>query len=470
MSVDLKDLLHELKKELKPTDEEIAKGLKTYEFLRELIYDKLRLDVDFKVSLEGSFAKGTALKGDLDLDVFILIDKEDLNKSWIEEHVIKKIYPELKKYGAYIKYASHPYITLKLNGIDVDIVPAYWAKTPAEAKTAVDRTPFHTQFINSKLSDDLRDEVRLLKKFFKGVGVYGAEIKVEGFSGYLTELLTIKYGSFLNVLKAMSQWVEGQVVVVEGTYNIEVLRKLFPNAPLIVPDPVDPYRNVASAVSRRSLTIAVLASHKFLEKPSKIFFQPPRIKLSIDHVTEVLNKTDREIVYLIYEFRPDLSPDIMWGELKKISRRLLNTLKINNFNVIDVGLWSDEKTHAVIAFDIDVSSVEHAYIVRVGPSKLCSGSINFLNKYVSRDSTKALWISYDGVIKALIRKKYTDPKDLLMSLDREHYLESKDLRLTMISKDVNEVLNVLNYCEDFIEWLSAFVIKTPPWMTLSVST
>ncbi|PUA32872.1 MAG: CCA tRNA nucleotidyltransferase [Zestosphaera tikiterensis] len=469
MGVDLKDLLDELRKELRPTDEEVARGLETYEFLKDLIHSKLRLDVDFKVSLEGSFAKGTALKGDLDLDVFILIDKEDLSKEWIEENVIRRLYPDLKKYEAHIKYAAHPYITLRVNNIDVDVVPAYWAKTPAEAKTAVDRTPFHTRFVNSRLTSELRDEVRLLKKFFKGIGVYGAEIKVEGFSGYLTELLTIKYGDFLSVLKAMTQWVEGQVVVVEGTHNVEILRKLFLNAPLIVPDPVDPYRNVASAVSRRSLTIAVLASHRFLEKPSKIFFKPPRMKLSVDRINDILNGTNREVMCLIYEFKPDLSPDIMWGELKKISRKLLNALKMNNFNIIDVGLWSDEKSHAVITFDVDLSSVRQAYVVRVGPSKLCNGSINFLSKYVSRESTKALWISYDGVIKALTRKRYTDPKDFLMSLDKERYLESKDLRLVMISKDLNEVLNALSFREDFIEWVSVFVVKTPAWMMLNTN-
>jgi tRNA nucleotidyltransferase (CCA-adding enzyme) len=37
----------------------------------------------------------------------------------------------------------------------------------------------------------------------KGTGVYGAEAKVEGFSGYLTELLVINYGSFPKALEAV---------------------------------------------------------------------------------------------------------------------------------------------------------------------------------------------------------------------------------------------------------------------------
>ena len=42
----------------------------------------------------------------------------------------------------------------------------------------------------------------------KGVGVYGAEIRVGGFSGYLCELLTLSFGSFTDILKAVSDWKE----------------------------------------------------------------------------------------------------------------------------------------------------------------------------------------------------------------------------------------------------------------------
>jgi tRNA adenylyltransferase (EC 2.7.7.25) len=52
----------------------------------------------------------------------------------------------------------------------------------------------------SNLHREQKDEVRLLKKFMKGIGVYGAEIKVKGFSGYVAELLVYFYDSFRNVL------------------------------------------------------------------------------------------------------------------------------------------------------------------------------------------------------------------------------------------------------------------------------
>ena len=50
--------------------------------------------------------------------------------------------------------------------------------------------------MSQKLSDSLKGEVRILKKFFLHIGVYGAEIAKEGFSGYVSEVLISYFGSF----------------------------------------------------------------------------------------------------------------------------------------------------------------------------------------------------------------------------------------------------------------------------------
>jgi len=87
----------------------------------------------------------------------------------------------------------------------VDIVPCYDAKS-GEWQSATDRTPYHTNYIRARLDKQLRGDVRLLKKFMQGIGVYGAEIKVGGFSGYLCELLIMKYGSFEATLHAFAKY------------------------------------------------------------------------------------------------------------------------------------------------------------------------------------------------------------------------------------------------------------------------
>ena len=92
-------------------------------------------------------------------------------------------------------------------------------------------------------------EVRLLKKFMQGIGVYGAEIKVGGFSGYLCELLIMKYGSFAETVEAFANYNKRVIIDIENYYadRQNELSLLFPE-PLVIVDPVDKGRNVASAV------------------------------------------------------------------------------------------------------------------------------------------------------------------------------------------------------------------------------
>ena len=42
---------------------------------------------------------------------------------------------------------------------------------------------------------------RFFKEFLKAIGAYGANSAIGGFSGYLVEILCIKYGGFLNLVK-----------------------------------------------------------------------------------------------------------------------------------------------------------------------------------------------------------------------------------------------------------------------------
>ncbi|MFN3267964.1 MAG: hypothetical protein ACK416_01760, partial [Zestosphaera sp.] len=83
LSEDLHKLLEDVKKELRPTEEEVRRGSELFEKIKELVESSLNISYDFTVSLEGSFAKGTSIRGDIDLDVFILVRKEDLSNEWI---------------------------------------------------------------------------------------------------------------------------------------------------------------------------------------------------------------------------------------------------------------------------------------------------------------------------------------------------------------------------------------------------
>ena len=126
----------------------------------------------------------------------------------------------------------------------------------------------------------MKKPVILLKKFLKGVGVYGAEIKVGGFSGYLCELLIIHYGSFLNLLKSVVNWRWRRkriVIDIEKSYEKKGVdpTQVF-DSPLIVIDPIDDRRNVASALREDRLSEFIAAAKAFLRNPSEHFFFPPK--------------------------------------------------------------------------------------------------------------------------------------------------------------------------------------------------
>jgi tRNA nucleotidyltransferase (CCA-adding enzyme) len=220
---------------------------------KRVITEAKRGDSKASVEVGGSVAKDTWLSGEADIDVFILFP-ESINKRILGEIGLQIAKEAMKEFPCRERFAEHPYLETYIDGIRVNIVPCYKVNK-GEWKSAADRSPFHTEYVKMKLSqEDVRDEIRLLKRFTKGVGVYGAEIKVGGFSGYLCELLVLGYQSFIRTLNKISKWKLRQLVDIEKLYEgkpHEALRYF--DAPLIVIDPVDENRNVAAAVSKEKL-------------------------------------------------------------------------------------------------------------------------------------------------------------------------------------------------------------------------
>lgn len=192
--------------EIKPRDEDYELVTNTYRSIERILDTGLRDFVNpnnYEISLQGSVAKDTFLRGETDLDVFVLFNPSKISLNWIKESFVDVVGSILDNNGIpwTTRYATHPYIVAYVNNLEVNIVPAYKVSKASEIITAVDRTPFHTEYILKKLRRDQRDEVRILKYFLKKNHLYGAEIKVQGFSGYLTELLVVAYGTFIDVLE-----------------------------------------------------------------------------------------------------------------------------------------------------------------------------------------------------------------------------------------------------------------------------
>jgi tRNA nucleotidyltransferase (CCA-adding enzyme) len=129
----------------------------------------------------GSVARNTWVRGDRDLDVFMLFDP-GLSREALETDGLALARSIAGSFTErfHEKYAEHPYINATIDDVDVDIVPCYNVDSAERIQSAVDRTPFHTRYITSRING-LVDDVLLLKQFTKAGGIYGSDQMTEGF-------------------------------------------------------------------------------------------------------------------------------------------------------------------------------------------------------------------------------------------------------------------------------------------------
>jgi len=456
---------------IKPKPEEYELVYSVYEAIKEKMEKGFEeIGVEAEASLEGSVSHDTWLSGDRDLDIFILFPKH-IDVETIRTRLFNRIVELSRELGEVeLRYAEHPYVRLRVGEVYADIVPAYKLDSVEEIRFAVDRTPFHTKYVKSRLSQELRDHVRLLKKFMKSIGVYGAEIKTRGFSGYVVELLIIKYGGFYEALENISMWKLPIAVntIDEGEEFDKILKKLkkkYPDSIIYIPDPVDPYRNTTANVSPKCLTTLVIASNCYLRKPSTQYFFPETTQLSVSELIDVIN--GRCIVYIKLESGEDLPPDTIWGEAWRICDRLVKLLNVNDYNVIDYSVWSDEKKKVSIAVEVE-ECFKKPYRKYVGPDLSSWNRLyDFMMKHVKRGSFGP-WIDQRGGLNALGVRKYQDIIKLLTERSWEYVVAPhfKGLKPVVSIVDQAVLSSIVDSGE--YDWLTSFILKRPYWIDLCI--
>ncbi len=326
-------------KRIKPTKKEQARDLEQADRIISSIRSKVPKHIE--VALMGSVAKGTNLKGNRDFDIFILFPR---NYTHHEMSSLGLHYAKLAAHKHELAYAEHPYLKAWIGGQRVDIVPSFKIDKIEEKASSVDRSQLHTVYVNGKITDKQRDEVRLLKKFMQTLGVYGAELRVEGFSGYLCELLILHYGSLEKLMRSACSY-HRPVLDLANTGNQDV-GKLF-DSPMVVTDPVDPRRNVAAVVSATSLYRFVLACRQFLSSPATQFFFKEKEVHSKKKLSVLISSRKTASLAILFP-APHLVEDILWPQLKKTTLSLVNVLSQNDFEVFGYYYWSNSKECVIL--------------------------------------------------------------------------------------------------------------------------
>lgn len=275
----------------------------------------------------GSIARNTWVKGDRDLDVFMLFSP-DLPREALEAEGLALARSIARTFTDTFceKYAEHPYINATIDSIDVDLVPCYNVASAAHIQSAVDRTPFHTRYITDKIHD-LVDDVLLLKRFAKAGGIYGSDQMTEGFSGYLCELLVLHYGGFTQLLHAASAW--GPHLKIDIAHHAA---KEF-DEPLIVIDPVDPRRNVAAAVSMDRMAEFIELARGYLDAPSEAFFTLPKEMPVSEEELAALLASRGTALYAVTFATPPFIEEVVVPQLKRSTGAVSDLLTRSGFVV-----------------------------------------------------------------------------------------------------------------------------------------
>jgi tRNA nucleotidyltransferase (CCA-adding enzyme) len=294
------------------------------------------LPVDADTVQVGSSARSTWLAGDRDIDLFVrfptALDREELERYGLE--IGHAVLPD-----GHEEYAEHPYVKGEYEGFDVDLVPCYDVDSATEIRSAVDRTPFHDAYLQARFTPELAEDARLLKRFMKGVGVYGSDLRTEGFSGYLVELLILEHGGFVPLVEAAAEWhppVRFDLRGDGGPAEVppEVAEAADFDDPLVFIDPTDPDRNVAAVLSAANLARFQHYCRALLADPREsLFFPEPRDPIDADGVREHLDRRGSHAVAVAFE-TPDLVEDQLYPQLQRSLSGVVGELDRRGFDVL----------------------------------------------------------------------------------------------------------------------------------------
>jgi tRNA nucleotidyltransferase (CCA-adding enzyme) len=471
MSLTLEAVCAEVSKKVTPSDEERKCILDLAERLKDRVMEATAdAGIKARVRVEGSVAKDTWLSEEPDIDIFVCvpttIPREEFGTRCLK--IARKATEGFKQVE---RFAEHPYLESKVDDTIVNIVPCYQVEQ-GEWISATDRTPFHTDYIKARLNEDVCTEIRLLKQFMKGVGVYGAEIKIGGFSGYLCELLVLNCDSFVQVLESFADWKGRRIIDYEGFYKgkEEDLETTF-EEPLVVVDPIDKGRNVAAAVRQERLNEFVVAAREFLENPDHRFFYPPEIAaLSSQELVNVLETRGSKIIFVNFG-KVDAVPDVLWGQLYKSQRSLHKMLQRHDFTIIRDSVWSDEEGLNVFIFEIEERSLPLVRRHWGPPIRKREDCERFLQKHSGAPHTISGPRVERGRWVVEIKREYKDVVDLLTEKLRDggRHIGVADLVAQAISKGfrvvVNEEISELYSSNDeFARYLTEYLKGKPRWL------
>ena len=456
-------ILKKVLKQIKPTPADHRRLQKVVETLLERVKKaSTELKVQAKPMLVGSAARNTSLRTERDIDIFILFP-EGLSRAELERQglAIARAVAGSKGKEA---YAEHPYVKMDFEGFDVDLVPCYDIPKPSEIRSAVDRSPHHQHYVIKHLTPKLAEEVLLAKQFMSGVGCYGAELKVHGFSGYLCELLVLYHGSFKSLVESACGWKSGMVIDPERVYpDPSEARRLFEGQPLIVVDPVDASRNVGAAVSMQNFATFVRACQDFVKKPEiRFFFPKPVRRLSTQQIRAILKRRGTALFCTVFT-PPDVVPDVLYPQLRKAERTLAGQLGRAGFGVVRSDVWSDSRAFILLelaAAELPLTKSHIGPPISIEVGDFIKTHLKSMRKFAGP------FVDAEGRIVFELKRERPSAREVLELALKEHATLGRHVGEAIAKGHrIYEGEEILKLCrdEEIREFVSEYLTRCLPW-------
>lgn len=222
-------------------------------------------------------------------------------------------------------------------------------------------------------------------------------------------------------------------------------------------DPVDPARNVASALSADNLGTFIAAARAYLVEQKLEFYFPNPVE-ELKH-KDIINKIKARGAFLMLRMPvPDLIDDILYPQLRKFEKNVCLFLESGDFKVMDSASMVLEDS-MVILLEMETHELPVAALHRGPPTWVAENSESFLSKWrTSPDALSAPFIK-EGCWLVFVKRKQTSAKVHLSTglsdIDAGKDLNSLKDRVTVTDKIINDATSRLVF--------STYLDRRMPW-------
>jgi len=408
--------------------------------------------------------KQTQLRGAADIDLFVGLKPEDYKtildkghqkrhhnldhlmngmiKDWFEPAVTGLDVTNVQR-----AFSQHPYLSLKMKDLEIDILGCFdidtVTLTDSGPITAVDRTVHHTRYIADLLTDEKREDARILKSFVRASHAYGDRCAVGrmGITGVALELLAILSVTLDDAFEALEQ-LENKPIDPLGR-SLTELRKnpSFRDDYIILIDPTDHKRNIASSFTPRAYEWVKYRISKLREASRK---------KNEDEVSEILLESlipseplpDWLIKHTFArEFKSDASKHytVLRDKLYRVAKKMQVVLQSektgeSRFGEVIVEVYFEEDIFSIGIF-VESPEISEQYVRRGPPVNLVEAVDEFRKSHQNVEVR-------DGFLWIKEVRQWRDPQELADKVLEESPI--KGLERTFKTSSVSQkVLNVL---------------------------